>query len=248
MGLPLILVGTLGGKYLPKAGNWMNAVKAVFGVLMLAVAIWMIERVVPASVSQILWAALLISSAIYMGALDPIREGISNWFRLWKSIGLMLLIWGVLLLIGVAAGAKGTPLAPLFGLNFGGVGQSTEQITFETIESEQELDALLEQAKAAGQPVMLDFYADWCTDCVRMERETFLQPQVASVLQDFKLIKVDVTANTTEHRALLSRFDLFGPPGIIFWDASGEPMRSHWLVGFQPADRFATHVREVASR
>lgn len=248
MGLPLILVGTLGGKYMPRAGTWMNAVKAVFGVLMLAVAIWMLERVIPASISQILWAVLLISSAIYMGTLDPVREGISNWFRLWKSIGLVLLIWGVLLLIGVAAGAKGTPLAPLSGLNMGGAGTSTEQVSFDMIENEQQLDALLEQAQAAGQPVMLDFYADWCTDCVRMERETFPKPEVVAALQGFKLIKVDVTANTAEHRALLSRFDLFGPPGMIFWDTSGEPMRSHWLVGFQPAERFAAHVREVANR
>lgn len=248
MGLPLILVGTLGGKYMPRAGNWMNAVKAVFGVLLLAVAIWMIERVVPASVSQLLWAALLISAAVYMGTLEPIREGVSNWFRLWKSIGLVLLIWGVLLLIGVAAGAKGSPLAPLSGLGFGGGMQTTEQVQFEYVENEAELDALLEQAQAAGQPVMLDFTADWCTDCVRMERETFPDPQVVQALQGFKLIKVDVTDNTSEDRALLSRFDLFGPPGMIFWDQTGEPVRSHWLVGFQPPERFAPHVQEVANR
>ncbi|MFP4639827.1 MAG: protein-disulfide reductase DsbD, partial [Guyparkeria sp.] len=120
MGLPLILVGTLGGKYLPKAGGWMDAVKAVFGVLLLGVAIWMLERFLPAAVTQLMWAALLIASAVYMGATESIREAASGWMRLWKSIGLVLLLWGALMLIGVAAGAKGTPLAPLSGISLGG--------------------------------------------------------------------------------------------------------------------------------
>ncbi|WP_372591058.1 protein-disulfide reductase DsbD [Guyparkeria sp.] len=248
MGLPLIAVGTLGGKYMPKAGTWMNLTKAVFGVLLLGVAIWMLERVLPASVAQLLWAGLIIASAIYMGALEPIREAASGWMRLWKSIGLVLLLWGVLILIGVAAGGKGTVFAPLSGINIGGGTAQTAELQFRQVNDEAELDEALAQARNAGQPVMLDFYADWCVACKEMEHNTFSDPGVIEALDGFLVLQADVTANNADHKALLKRFDLFGPPGIIFWDAQGERVRQHWVVGYQPPERFLTHVTAVANR
>ncbi|MFO7808854.1 protein-disulfide reductase DsbD [Guyparkeria sp.] len=248
MGLPLILVGTLGGKYMPKAGGWMDAVKAVFGVLLLGVAIWMLERFLPAVVTQLMWAVLLIASAVYMGATESLRDAASGWLRLWKSLGLVLLLWGALMLIGVAAGAKGTPFTPLSGLSLGGGGGEVAELEFRMVDNEQELDEALEQAKAAGQPVMFDFYADWCISCKEMERNTFSDPRVIEGLSDFMLLKADVTANNADHKALLKRFDLYGPPGIIFWDASGERVRQHWVVGYQPPDEFLGHITAVSNR
>ncbi|MFP4463156.1 MAG: protein-disulfide reductase DsbD [Guyparkeria sp.] len=248
MGLPLILVGTLGGKYLPRAGGWMDAVKAVFGVLFLAVAIWMLERFLPAAVTQLMWAVLLIASAVYMGATESLREAASGWLRLWKSLGLVLLLWGALILVGVAAGAKGTPLAPLSGISLGGGGSETAELEFRQVDDEAELDEALAQAKDAGQPVMLDFYADWCVTCKEMEHNTFSDPEVIESLNGFLVLQADVTANNADHKALLKRFDLYGPPGIIFWDADGERVREHWVVGYQPPDEFLGHVSAVADR
>lgn len=248
MGLPLILVGTVGGKYLPKAGAWMDAVKAVFGVLLLGVAIWMLERFLPVTVTQLMWAVLLIASAVYMGATESIREGASGWLRLWKSIGVILLLWGALILIGVAGGGKGTVFAPLAGLSVGGGASAPAELTFREVDNEAELDQALAQAKAAGQPVMLDFYADWCVSCKEMEHNTFSDPEVIEALDGFLVLQADVTANNQEHKALLKRFDLYGPPGIIFWDAQGERVRDHWVVGYQPPEEFLTHVRAVNQR
>ncbi|MFA7522433.1 MAG: protein-disulfide reductase DsbD [Halothiobacillaceae bacterium] len=248
MGLPLILVGTLGGKYLPKAGGWMDAVKAVFGVAMLGLAIWMLERFLPAAATQMMWAGLLIASAVYMGATEALKEGASGWLRLWKSIGLVLLLWGVLLLVGVAAGGKGTPFAPLAGLSIGGGAHAPAELTFQQISDEAELDQALAQARSAGQPVMLDFYADWCISCKEMERNTFSDPDVIRALDGFMVLQADVTANNAHHKALLKRFDLYGPPGIIFWDAAGERVRKHWVVGYQPPKEFLTHVLGVSQR
>ncbi len=248
MGLPLILVGTLGGKYMPKAGGWMDAVKAVFGVVLLGVAIWMLERFLPPAVTQLMWAVLLIASAVYMGATESLREAASGWLRLWKSLGLVLLLWGALMLIGVAAGAKGTPFTPLAGLSLGGGGGQVAELEFRQVNDDQELDQALEQARAAGQPVMLDFYADWCISCKEMEHNTFSDPRVIEALSGFLVLQADVTANNADHKALLKRFDLYGPPGIVFWDASGERVRQHWVVGYQPPDEFLGHVTAVSNR
>lgn len=248
MGLPLIAVGTLGGKYIPRAGSWMDAVKAVFGVLLLGVAIWMLERILPAGITQLLWAVLIITSAVYMGTLESLREGASGWLKLWKSLGVVLLLWGVLILIGVAAGSKGTVLAPLSGISLGSGGSQAVELTFRQVDNEQELDEALAQAEAAGQPVMLDFYADWCVSCKELEHNTFSDPRVIETLDGFMVLQADVTANNADHKALLKRFDLFGPPGIIFWDANGERVRQHWVVGYQPPEQFLTHVTAVATR
>lgn len=244
MGAPLLLIGASAGRILPRAGGWMDAVKAVFGVLMLAVAIWLLERVLPGSVILLLWSALLIISAIYMGALERIAEGASGWRKLWKGLGILLLSWGVLMLLGVAAG-KSDPLAPLAGLGIGSGGESGAEthLVFRSIKGVEGLDQALAQAKTARQPVMLDFYADWCISCKELEKYTFSDKAVQTALTGTLLLQADVTANDAEDQALLKKLGLIGPPAILFFDRDGNELRNARLVGFLPPEEFAPHVR-----
>jgi thiol:disulfide interchange protein DsbD len=244
MGAPLIAIGTSAGKLLPRAGAWMDAVKAVFGVLLLAVAIWLVERVIPAAVAMALWALLLICSAVYMGALQQIPPGASGWTKLWKGLGLMLLVYGVLMLVGAAAGGKDT-IQPLRGLAVGG-GAAQAHAEFRRIKTVDDLDREVAAAAAAGQPVLLDFYADWCVACKELERYTFSDPAVIKEMERFVLLQADVTANDEADKALLQgRFGLPGPPAIMIYDRTGQELRGYRLVGFKPAAEFAEHLRRA---
>ena len=247
MGAPLIAIGTGAGKLLPRAGDWMNAIKAVFGVLMLAVAIWLLERIIPAAATLLLWSALLIVSSVYMGALDDLPIEADGWHKLWKGSGVMLLVYGVMLLIGASTGAS-DPLAPLERLG-GGQTVATQsqpaQLEFRTVKTVEDLDRQLAAARAAGRPVMLDFYADWCVSCKEMERYTFARPEVQQALSGFVLLQADVTANDAADKALLQRFGLIGPPSILFWDADGKERRDMRLVGFKDAESFVEHVKRL---
>jgi len=243
MGVPLILIGTSVGRYLPRAGAWMNTVKAVFGVALLGVAILMLERLLPPALAMVLWALLLICSAVYMGALNQLQPGANAWFKLWKGLGLVLLIYGALMPIGAAAGGRDT-LQPLRGLIPGG---GVEQLGFKRIKSVADLERELAQARSDGQPVLLDFYADWCVSCQEMERYTFSDPSVMAELRRFVRLQADVTANDAEDRALIQgRFGLPGPPAILFFDRAGRELTHFRLVGFKPAEPFARHLRQVA--
>lgn len=244
MGLPLIVVGTLGGKFLPHAGAWMDAVKNVFGVLMLGVAIWMLERIIPDNMAQLLWGFLLVGSAVYLGATDPLKEAASGWTRLWKTLGVILLIWGALILVGVAAGGKGSVFTPLAGLSTGSSGsaQSAASLTFAPVKNLDDLDKKLAQAKAEGKPVMLDFYADWCVACKEMEHNTFSDPAVIAQLKPFVLLQADVTANNADDKALFKRFGVLGPPTIVFFNAKGEELKSQQVVGYEPPQTFMKHI------
>lgn len=250
MGAPLLAIGTSAGKLLPRAGGWMDAVKAVFGVLLIAVAIWLLERIVPAAVSMALWAVLLIVSAIYLGALEPVREGASGWARLWKGTGLVLLLWGALLLVGAAAGGRDV-LQPLKGVVSTGAagGQAAPgALVFQKVKGPEGLAQALAQAGAQGRPVMLDFYADWCVSCKEMEKYTFSDAGVQAALSGVVLLKTDVTPNDAQDQALLKQFGLFGPPAILFFDPAGEEIKARRVVGFVPADEFAQHVRATLGR
>ncbi len=243
MGLPLIAIGTSAGKLLPRAGSWMDAIKAVFGVLLLAVAIVLLERIVPAAVAMLLWGSLLVVSAVYMGALRDLPVEASGWSRLWKGLGLVLLIYGALMLVGAAAGGKDT-VQPLRGLGLGG-GASAESahLQFQRIKSSADLDRELAAAAERGQPTMLDFYADWCVSCKEMERYTFSDPAVIAALDGVLLLQADVTANDDQDQALLQgRFGLPGPPAIMFFNTAGEELKPYRVVGFKPAQEFADHV------
>jgi len=247
MGAPLVAIGTSAGKLLPRAGAWMDAVKAVFGVALLAVALTLLERILPAAVAMLLWGLLLICSAVYLGALSQIPVGASGWTRLWKGLGVGLLIYGALMLVGAAAGGKDT-IQPLRGLLVGGgAGSTLPHAQFKRIKTTADLDRELAVAATVGQPVMLDFYADWCVSCKEMERYTFSDPVVIQELGRFVLLQADVTASDAADQALMQgRFKLPGPPAILFFDATGAETPGLRLVGFKPADAFAAHLRRIA--
>ncbi|MDH5229019.1 MAG: protein-disulfide reductase DsbD [Gammaproteobacteria bacterium] len=249
MGAPLLLIGASAGKLLPRAGGWMEVIKAVFGVLMLGVAVWLLERIIPAAMTLALWAALLIVSAIYMGALERLPDAASGWKKLWKGLGIIMLIYGGLLLIGAASGGK-DPLQPMQGVmgsanvsHMGaGSAASSAELVFKKIKNIAELDNELAAAKAAGKPVMLDFYADWCVSCKEYERYTFSDPRVQAKLNSGVILKVDVTKQNEDDIALQDRFSVIGPPMIVFWDNQGVENRKYRLVGFKEADEFLSHL------
>jgi thiol:disulfide interchange protein DsbD len=246
MGAPLIAIGTSAGKLLPRAGAWMDAVKAVFGVTLLGVAIFMLERILPPAVAMLLWGLLLICSAVYMGALSQLPQGASGWSKLWKGIGVFLLIYGALMLLGAAAGGKDT-VQPLRGLAVGGAGGGVAEASFTRVKTVEDLDREVAKAGALGKPVMLDFYADWCVTCKELERYTFSDPTVIAEMSRFVLLKADVTANDAEDQALMQgRFGIPGPPAILFFDTTGNELKGYRMVGFKPADAFVEHLRRVA--
>lgn len=237
MGVPLLLLGASAGKLLPKAGNWLNSTKAVFGVIMLAVAVWMLSRILPPAITMMLWAMLLILPAIYLSAIDPLQENSSGWRKLWKGVGVMMLGYGLLLLIGFSIG-NSNPLKPLQGLTLNNTQAAEQGITFERITSLGELEARIQQATANNQRVMLDFYADWCISCKEMEAYTFTNPEVKQALKGFVLLQADVTKNSEDDKALLAKFGLIGPPGVLFFGADNQENQSLRIIGYQDAETF----------
>ena len=244
MGVPLLLVGLSAGALLPRAGGWMNAVKYFFGVLMLAIAIYLISPIIPDWVNMLLWALLLIVSATYLSALDPLPEKASGWKRLWKGLGVVLMIGGLALIVGMLAGSRDL-LQPLDvfkgGAGSGAVATEQKGLPFEKVKDVAELDARLAAAQADGKTVMLDFYADWCVSCKEMERFTFSDARVQARLKDTVLLKADVTANSDADKALLKRFGLFGPPGLIFWTADGAES-GFKVIGFEKPEKFLASI------
>ncbi len=250
MGAPLLLVGVAGGRFLPHAGPWMTTVKALFGVLFLAVAVWMLERVLPGSLTLALWALLVIVAGYYFGGFGRTAAGSDASRLLSKGFGLAAIVWGVIMMIGAAAGGH-DPLQPLRGVALPGLGGATtsaavESLPFRKVASIEDLDRELAAAKAAGQPAMLDFYADWCVSCKEMEKYTFSVPEVQSDLAGFVLLKADVTANNEADQALFRRFGVYGPPTTAFFSADGRECRPFRLVGFVNADDFRAHLARLA--
>ena len=244
MGLPLLLVGASAGAFLPRAGKWMESVKHFFGVLLLAVAIWLITPVIPSWVVMLLWALLLIGSAMFLHAIDPLPDHTKGYRRMWKGVGVASLAGGIALLIGVLSGAK-DPLQPLAGLTGGGQKNAAHEALFQRVKSVEELDQRLAAAK--GKYVMLDFYADWCISCKEMERFTFADAKVREQLKDIVLLQVDVTANNADDKVLLQRFGLFGPPGIILFDRDGNEIKSFRVIGYQSSDKFLASLAKGQS-
>jgi thiol:disulfide interchange protein DsbD len=237
MGVPLLAVGLSAGTLLPKAGAWMQTIKNLFGVMLLGLAIWIISPVIPSTVHMLLWAALLIVSAIYLHAIDPLPHNASGFHKLWKGVGVIALLLGVALLAGALSGGRDI-LQPLAGLRGAGAApvDTSGQPRFERIHSVAELDQRV--AHAGGRAVMLDFYADWCVSCKEMERFTFSDPQVQARMGRMLLLQADVTANADQDRELLKRFGLFGPPGILFFGPDGRELERIRVIGFQPAEKF----------
>jgi thiol:disulfide interchange protein DsbD len=241
MGVPLLVVGASAGTLLPKAGPWMDTVKRFFGVVLLGVAIFLISPLLPPMAHFLAWAVLLIMFAVYLHALDPLPPNAPGYRRLFKGVGIIALITGIALIIGALSGARDV-LQPLSGLR-GAAAATGPAVHFQRVSSLAELDKAVRAS--AGKPVMLDFYADWCVSCKEMERDTFSAGSVKARLDDMVALQADVTANSEEHKALLKRFDLFGPPGIVFFDRRGEEVKGLRVVGFQPADRFAAVLDSV---
>jgi len=243
MGVPLVAVGVSEGALLPKSGPWMKTVKQFFGTLLLGVAIWIVSPVIAPMIQMLAWAALLIVSAMFLRAIDPLPVDASGYARLWKGVGLIALVAGVALLIGAFSGAR-DPLQPLAGLRAAAGAPGERTLPFERVKTRAELDARL---ASAGKTVMLDFYADWCVTCKEMERFTFSDAQVQAKFAGMLLLQADVTDNTAEDKALLKRFRLFGPPGIIFFDKSGLEIEGLRVVGYQNADQFVKTLERAKS-
>jgi thioredoxin:protein disulfide reductase len=238
MGVPLLLIGASAGTLLPKAGEWMNTIRRLFGVLMLGVAIWVISPILPVAAQLVLWAALCIVPAIYLRAIDPLPATAGTVQRLFKGFAVILLLYGIALLVGAWSGAR-TPLQPLQNL-MASSPASVQPLAFERVHSVQALEQRLKAAN--GQPVMLDFYADWCVSCKEYEQFVFSDPTVRAELQGVLLLQADVTDNRAEDVALLKQFALFGPPGIVFFNAQGQAMQPV-IKGYQDVERFVRTVR-----
>ncbi|HET7772805.1 MAG TPA: protein-disulfide reductase DsbD [Burkholderiaceae bacterium] len=261
MGVPLLLIGLGAGALLPRAGGWMEGVKRFFGVLILATALWMINPVIPSWLQMLAWAALLIISAVYLRVFDPLPEAASGWRRLFKGLGVLLLAAGALQLIGLASGGRDVlqPLAhlraPTLAATPAPAGGSTAapaaagrsiKDEFTRVKTVDELDTAIAMSAALGKPVLLDFWAEWCVSCKEMEKFTFTDPKVAARMREFTLLQVDVTANSEQDRALLKRFGLFGPPGIIFFAKDGKEIQGSRVIGFQNAERFLGSLQRAS--
>lgn len=243
MGVPLLVIGASAGKLLPKAGAWMESVKAGFGVMLLLLAVWMLDRVIADGVALLLYGVILIVTAVHMKALDHLPKGASGWNHFWKGIGVIALLYGGTLFIGGLSGGQSL-LQPLQGITAAtGTMPATTKMSFVQVTRKQELDQLLADAQRNGQPVMLDFYADWCISCTELDYVTFADRGVQQSLQDFVRIKVDVTANDADARLLNSTYSVIGPPALIFYDRNGQLQPAMTLVGVIEPDRFVRHVR-----
>ncbi|MDG0995976.1 MAG: protein-disulfide reductase DsbD [Gammaproteobacteria bacterium] len=250
MGLPLLLIGTSAGKYLPRAGAWMEPIKAVFGVMLLALAIWFVDRVYPAVVILALSGGLLIGCAVFLGVFQRSIEAPSNSLRLRQSLAWILLIYGSALLVGASAGNQKL-LQPLAGLSSNSITGSTVErkaLSFKYVKGMQGLQQELALAAAAKRPVMLDMYADWCIACKELEAFTFNHAEVHSALRDFVILKADVTANDAVDNAMLKELSLFGPPGLLFFDRSGSELRPYRIVGFINKDDFLSHLEGLKAQ
>ncbi|MBR8277920.1 protein-disulfide reductase DsbD [Burkholderia cenocepacia] len=250
LGVPLLVVGVGAGTVLPRAGAWMDGVKVFFGIVLLAAALWIVWPVLAGALKMVLAALWLLIAAAALGLFTPNAGAASIWRRLGRGVGAALAIWAATLLVGLAAGST-DPVKPLAvlaarplasgGAATAGAAAAQDGPAFASVRSSGELDALL---KTSGQPVMLDFYADWCVSCKEMEHLTFTDARVQARLAKLHLVRADVTANNPDDQALLKRFNLFGPPGIIFFDRNGNEIGR--VVGYQAADTFLRSLDRAA--
>ncbi|MBW8897078.1 MAG: protein-disulfide reductase DsbD [Massilia sp.] len=240
MSVPLLLTGVSAGSLLPRAGAWMNQVKRVFGLLLLAVAIWMVTPVFPVTVAMLLWGAFAVLCAVFLRVFEPIGAGAGLGAYAGKTLGLVLLTAGLFELLGAASAGQDVlqPLAHLRGTKVAAAQEMNKAQKFERIRTLAELDRVL---ASSTTPVMLDFYADWCVSCKEMERFTFSEPKVEARMKQVRLLQVDVTANSDEDRALMKKFGLFGPPGIILFK-QGKEVPDSRVIGFMAAEQFSRHL------
>ncbi len=239
MGTPLVLFATGGGALLPRSGPWMVTVRNTFGVLLLAVAVWMLERVLPGPAALALWGLLAAGAALFLGTLEFNSKTPRQ--KLAQLLGLVLLVYALATWVGALQGGS-DPLRPLPRATLSATGGNVEMERWQTISTPTELEAQLAAAAAANQPLLLDWYADWCISCKVIEREVFENPQIAPRLADYRLIRFDITDSNREQRALLDRYKLFGPPAVLFFDRTGKELAQVRVVGEIDAELFGTHL------
>ncbi len=249
MGAPLVVFGASAGKLLPRAGAWMDAIKAVFGVTFLALAIWMLSRVLDPVWIMLLAGLLAVACAVYLGALERLADGTSGWKKLWKALGVVLLIGGAAEFIGAAAGSNDL-LQPLRGIGTGassiGAAPATAQTHFQRVKSVADVERELNLAKAAGKPALLDFYADWCVSCKEMEKFVFTKSEVQAEMAKFVLLQADVTANDATDQALMKHFSIVAPPDTLFFGTDGAEKHELQLTGPESADKFLERLTTAA--
>jgi len=246
MGVPLLIVGTTSGKFMPKPGMWMDVIKAIFGVMLLGIAIWMMGRVLDENTTLLLWGGLAVFVAINLNALEPLGQHPSWSSRAnVKALGFMILLYGLTLLIGGMAGAKNLlhPLDPFVTQAQAAPIALNQHKTFEKITSIEELDAILAENK--GKCVMVDFYADWCTSCKELEEKTFSDGTVKTAMDAYVLVQVDVTANDGASKAISKKYGIFGPPAILFFNEKGQQIEDSSIVGFKEPKEFLDHLRGI---
>ena len=247
MGAPLLLVGAAQGKFLPKAGAWMVAVKNSFGFMMLGLAVWMLSRILPGEVTMMLWAVLIFMAGVFMGGLTTLTGDSTSPQKLGKGFGFLAIIYGVVLLLGALTGGS-NPLKPLASVSLGSgtvVAVAEHELPFKRIKTVDDLDRELAAASSQGKTAFLDFYADWCVSCKEMEAYTFTDDEVQAELSNTVWLQADVTANNEADQALLSRFGVFGPPTIIFFGTDGQQRNGYEVVGYMKASDFAEHLRQA---
>lgn len=247
MGAPLLAVGAAQGKFLPKAGPWMVAVKNAFGFMMLGLAIWMLSRILSGPITMLLWAVLIFMAGVFMGGLTSLTSAAKPVQKLGKGFGFLAIVYGVILLLGGLAGGS-NPLHPLASINLGGdtVGAVAEhELPFQRIKSVADLDREVALASSQGKTALLDFYADWCVSCKEMETYTFTDGKVRAALSNTVWLQADVTANDAADQELLERFGVFGPPTIIFFGRDGKPRNGYEVVGYMKAQDFVEHLNKV---
>jgi thiol:disulfide interchange protein DsbD len=248
-GLILVAVGVGAGFLLPKAGAWMDRVKQVFGVMLLGVAVYLLGFL-PQVPVLLLWSALLIVTAVFLGATQSLPKEASGWQTLWKGFGTFLLLWGVLALFGGLLGErdilKPLPLANLASLTAGSPATAAPAgELFERRTRLSEIEEAMTRSRQQGKPVILDFYATWCTDCVRMEKTTFNDPRVREALKRFTLLQADVTANDEAASAIKKRFGVFGPPALLLFGANGEEKKDLRFYGYRNVEEFLALLGRV---
>lgn len=242
MGAPLLAIGTLGGRFLPKPGPWLERIKTAFGFVLLGVAVWMLARIAPPALTLALWAALLVGVAVALGAFEPLPAQACRPKRLAKGAGLLAAAWGAALLLGAAAGGD-DPLRPLAALaNRETPALAGESAAFRPVKTVMQLEAAVAEAARAGRATMVDFYADWCVSCKTMEREVFGDPRVRARLNQLVLLRPDVTAYDAEDRALMRRLEVVGPPTILFFDRDGRELVRSRVVGEVDTEEFLKRI------
>ncbi len=245
MGAPLLAVGAAHGKFLPKAGPWMVAIKGAFGFMFLGLAIYLLSRVLPGTISMLLWAILVVLAGVFLGGMTALTTEAGTARKLGKGFGLLAIFYGLILFFGALAGGS-NPLKPLASVDLGaGTMTADRPLEFKRIKTVADLDREIAAAAAAGKSVMLDFYADWCVSCLEMEEYTFVAPEVQAALANTVTLQADVTRNDAEDQTLLARFGVFGPPTIVFFGTDGHQRDGYEVVGFMDAADFAAHVRQA---